>query len=785
MADKVRTSRLAAQNRPGRLEQWWSAWALGLTFKQVLIGVGTALIVAFLVLGYDFRRIPDYELEAIADRDIVAPHDFTVMDAAATEQKRQESLTTVPAVFDLDMAINSRLESTLRSNFAEARRATAERREELELKDDQPFREEDRNQLVEQLRQTLPIFAERGPVMEILFDHGFSPELENQMVSLLQSAMEHPGVIASRDLLFIYRDRGIILRRRLLPRVPPKDEVLNDASLVRDLTQARALLRQNEFELTAVQGTQKAKLIGFLEDRIKPTVRFNEDETREREELAMEQVPTVLIQIRQGQKIIRARDPVAAQSLMILQELKNQEQATQATDEFVGLLLLALFFVFALWRYLLNYHEKPEEVPSRFMLAALILVAHLGIAKVHALAAEFFSQSLTIQVLQDALNLYFIIPVSFGSILLVLLAGGQLAILYSLPASVFIGLMTGELAMGVFAVVSSLTAVYALRHYRERSALGRAAVLVGLVNVLAVLGLQLHTGSFQWGVFGVRTSLALLSAVISAMLASLLLPVLENLFKMTTDIRLLELSNLNSPILRRLALEAPGTYHHSLNVGVLAEAGAEAIGANPLLARVGAYYHDIGKLKKPEYYVENQIYMANKHEGLSPSMSSLILASHVKDGRQMAREISLAPEVAALIPQHHGTKLMSFFYQKAQQAARGTHTEVKEEEFRYPGPKPQTREAAILMLADQVEAASRTLQDPNPGQVRGLIRRLIQGTIQDRQFDECDITTRDLDQITRSFERVITGMYHHRVDYPGFDFNKRVEHEQPEDQPVQ
>ena len=781
MADKDRIRRLAAQDRPGRLERWWNAWAEGLTFKQLVLGVGTALILAFLVLGYDFRRIPAYELGAIADRDVSAPRDFTVMDATATRQKREESLTSVPAVFDLDMGVNLRLESILRSNFGEGRRACAERREELGLSDDQPLGEEERNQLLEQLRQTLPIFAERDPVMEILFEHGFAPELENQMVSLLQSAMKHPGVVASRDLLSIYRDRSIIL----LNRITGNDEVLNDASLVRDLNQGRALLRQNEFELTAVQGTQKLELIGFLEDRIEPSVRFNEDETQLREELAMEQVPPVLIQIRQGHKIIRAGDPVAAQSLMILQELKNQEQATQAAAEFVGLLLLALFFVFALRRYLLSYHEKPEEVPSRFMLAALILVAHLGIAKIHALLAEFFSQSLTVQVLQDVSNFYWLIPVSFGSILLVLLAGGQLAIWYTLPASVFLGLMTGELAMGVYTVVSSLTAVYALRRYRERSAVGRAAVMVGLVNVLAALGLQLHAGSFQWGVFGVRTSLALLSGIISAMLASLLLPLLENLFQMTTDIRLLELSNLNSPILRRLALEAPGTYHHSLNVGVLAEAGAEAIGANPLLARVGAYYHDIGKLKKPEYYVENQIYMANKHEGLSPSMSSLILASHVKDGKQMASEMGLAPDVAALIPQHHGTKLMAFFYQKAKQAARSTETEVKEEEFRYPGPKPQTREAAIMMLADQVEAASRTLQDPNPGQIRSLIRRLIQGTIEDRQFDECDITTRDLDQITRAFERVITGMHHHRVAYPGFDFNKRVEHEQPEDQPVQ
>ncbi len=781
MTDKDRIRRLAAHNGPGSREQWWSTWARGMTFQQILLAIGTALVVAFLVLGYDFRRIPDYELGGIADRDIVAPHDFTVMDADATAQKREESLATVPAVFDLDMAINSRLESILRSNFAEGRRAIAELREELGLKDDETFAEEDRNQLLQQLRQTLPIFAERAPVMEILLVNGFSAGLENQMVSLLQSAIQHPGVVASRDLLFIYRDRSIIL----LNRITRKDEVLNDASMVKDLSQARALLRQNEFELTAVQGTEKLELVGFLEDRIEPTVRFNEDETREREMLAMDQVPPVLIQIRQGHKIIRAGDPVAAQSLMILRELKSQEQATEPIGEFVGLLLLALFFVFALWRYLQNYHEKPENVPSRFMLAALILVAHLGIAKTHALLAEFFSQSLTIQVLQDVSSLYWVIPVSFGSIVLVLLAGGQLAILYSLPVSVFIGLMTGELAMGVFTVVSSLTAVYALRHYRERSALGRAAALVGLVNVLAALGLQLHSGAFQWGVFGVRTTLALASGIISAMLASLLLPLLENLFEMTTDIRLLELSNLNSPILRRLAMEAPGTYHHSLNVGVLAEAGAEAIGANPLLARVGAYYHDIGKLKKPEYYVENQIYIANKHEGLSPSMSSLILASHVKDGSQMAREIRLAPEVAALIPQHHGTRLMSFFYQKAKQAARSTHTDVNEEEFRYPGPKPQTREAAILMLADQVEAASRTLQDPNPGQVRGMIRRLIQGTIQDRQFDECDITTRDLDKITRSFERVISGMVHHRVDYPGFDFNKRIEQEQREDQPVQ
>ncbi len=781
MVETDRSRRLTPRPRTGRLEQWWTTLTGGLSLRQVLIGVGTALIIAFAVLGYQFRRVPDYEQGAIAESDITAPHDFTVMDVPATERKQQESLAAVPAVFDLDLGINSRLEATLRSGFAKGREATAQLRQELALEEGEPLSEEDLGQLVQQLQQTLPIFAERDdPVIDVLLESGFSTELEDQMVGLLQESMKYPGVVASRDLLFIYRDRSIIL----VNKVTGREKILNDASQVRDMTQARDLLRQNEFQLTAVQGNPKLQLISFLEDRIEPTVRFSDDETRAREELAAEQVPPVLIQIKKGHKIIRDGDPVDAQSLMILQELRKQDQATQPADEFVGILLLAFFFVFALWRQLLSYHENPKEVPSLFLLAALVLVTHLGIAKGHALLAELFTRSLTINILQDAFNFYWVIPVSFGAILLVLLAGGQLATLYSIMAAVFIGLMTGELAIGIFTLVSSLAAVSALRHYRERAALARAVLIIGSVNMLTALALQLHASSFEWGIFGVRSSLAFLSAVVSAMLASLLLPVLENLFQMTTDIRLLELSNLNSPILRRLALEAPGTYHHSLNVGVLAEAGAEAIGANPLLARVGAYYHDIGKLGKPEYYVENQIYMPNKHENLSPSMSSLILASHVKDGKQLASKIGLAPEVAGLIPQHHGTKLMSFFYQKAQQAAQNKHTEVSEEEFRYPGPKPQSREAAILMLADQVEAASRTLQEPKPGQVRSMIRRLIQGTIQDRQFDECDITTRDLDKITRAFERVITGMYHHRVEYPGFDFN-RVENTKSENQPVQ
>ncbi|MEJ2109819.1 MAG: HDIG domain-containing protein [Acidobacteriota bacterium] len=237
-----------------------------------------------------------------------------------------------------------------------------------------------------------------------------------------------------------------------------------------------------------------------------------------------------------------------------------------------------------------------------------------------------------------------------------------------------------------------------------------------------------------------------------------------------TDIRLLELSNLNDPILRRLSVEAPGTYHHSLMVATLAEDAAEAIGANPLLTRVSAYYHDIGKILKPEYFVENQSMEYNKHEQISPRMSCLVLASHVKDGLQLAKEIGLPQPIRDIIPQHHGTRMMSYFFQKAKNNVDEKNGFISDRDFRYAGPKPQSKEAAIMMMADSVEAASRTLSNPNPSQIRGMIDRLVDGIIRDAQFDECDITFKDVRLVKESFFKIITGIFHRRIDYPNYDF---------------
>lgn len=278
----------------------------------------------------------------------------------------------------------------------------------------------------------------------------------------------------------------------------------------------------------------------------------------------------------------------------------------------------------------------------------------------------------------------------------------------------------------------------------------------------------MNTGAMLYG-----TLLAFLGGAVGAgLLVSFLLPVLERLFGVLTDVRLLELSDANHPLLRELSERAPGTWTHSQSVGALAEEAARAVGANPLFCRVAALYHDVGKVKKPEYYVENQR-GANPHDRLAPSMSALVIAAHVKDGIRLAREAGIPEQIVDVIPQHHGTRLMTYFYEKAKRLAEPGDPPPKEEDFRYPGPKPQTREAAIFMLADGVEAAARTAEDANPGRLREVIRQLTSVIVLDGQFDQCNLTFSDLERIQGAMLRTLVSTRHQRVHYPGFDFNRR------------
>jgi len=296
--------------------------------------------------------------------------------------------------------------------------------------------------------------------------------------------------------------------------------------------------------------------------------------------------------------------------------------------------------------------------------------------------------------------------------------------------------------------------------------------IVAAGNLVAIVALHfLNAGPWGWD-FLYDALAGVAGGLTVSMVVALLLPVFEHLFSVVTDIRLLELSNQNLPLLRTLALEAPGSYQHSLMLGHLAEAAAEAIGADSLLARVSGYYHDIGKTKMPDYFIENQAKGFNRHDRLEPSMSALIIAAHVKEGVEMARRARLPEPIVTAIREHHGTKLIRYFYQKAVAKADPAEGEVAETEYRYPGPRPSTRILGILMIADAVEAASRTLVDPTPAKIRAMVRQIVDDCLRDGQFDECDLTMRDLTLIVDTLERTVTTVFHHRIDYPGFDFNR-------------
>jgi hypothetical protein len=337
------------------------------------------------------------------------------------------------------------------------------------------------------------------------------------------------------------------------------------------------------------------------------------------------------------------------------------------------------------------------------------------------------------------------------------------------PALVFTLLLTVAAAaiaelkapFAAVAVMGGITAVYSVARLRHRWHFARALLTIAIANLFAILAWDLARGPsaqllMRDGLAGVVNSFVAVS------LAFLLLPVVEHLFGLTSDITLLELSDLNRPLLRRLQLEASGTYHHSMVVGSLAEAAAEAIGANSLLARVSAYYHDIGKLAKPDYYAENEHASRSLHEKLAPSMSALVVKSHIKEGLEMARRQRLPRAVHNAIPEHHGTMVMAFFYHKALEQDPA----ARREDFCYPGPRPRSKETAILMLADGVEGASRALAEPTPSRIRGLVTRILEERVQQGQLDECGLTLQELARIRESFIPVLTAIFHVRVPYP-------------------
>lgn len=358
----------------------------------------------------------------------------------------------------------------------------------------------------------------------------------------------------------------------------------------------------------------------------------------------------------------------------------------------------------------------------------------------------------------------YLIPITIGSMLLTIFIDTRVGFVGTIILSILIGLLRGnEFNISFISIFTGTIAVLSVSRIRTRNWLFNSIVLIigayiGSIVIMELLRYSSFKTILNLWVFGA------INGFLSPLLVYGLQVIIEYFFDIATDMKLLELSDLNNPLLRKLSFEAPGTYHHSLMVGNLAEAAAESIGANALLARVGAYYHDIGKIEKREYFIENQMKAKNPHEKLSPTMSCLILMNHVKKGIEIAKKFKLPKEIRDFIAEHHGTNLITFFYQKALEKSDGD--EINESSFRYPGPKPKTKETGIVMLADAIEAASRTLKDPSASRIRGMVISIVQDRFKESELDDCPLTLRELTKIIESFETVLLGTFHSRIEYP-------------------
>jgi len=434
-------------------------------------------------------------------------------------------------------------------------------------------------------------------------------------------------------------------------------------------------------------------------------------------------------------------------------------------EHLIGGFLVSSLLLFILYRDIMRYKPAYIKKDSMLLLLCLMLLFTLFIGRLFSYLLLGLSKGIGSVPIESAI---FGMPLPVGAMLVTLLLDFHTAIIFSFTVSILTGLWLHDAALTFYAFVGSLIAAFSVIRCKKRSALILGGLYVIMANVLTVIILFLFNGEL----FTVKATSSMMFALLAGLsvsaIVSIVLPLLEYLFKVTTDISLLELLDLHQPIMRNFMVATPGTYHHSVIVGNLVESAAEAVGVNPLLARVSAYYHDIGKIKMPDYFVENQSGSTSKHERLTPHMSSMIIVNHVKEGVEIAKQQKLPQPVIDIIQQHHGTSIITYFYQKAKEQIQNTLP--AEEDYRYPGPKPQTRVAALVMMADEVEAASSVLKDPTPARIASLVDRIINHIFLDGQLDECELTLKDIYEVKRCFTHILTGIFHKRIDYPGFDF---------------
>ena len=707
--------------------------------RWLLLVVASLSIAAFLSQTLE-EAPPLYRVGDVVAKDLRADRDLLVKDKRATEKKMDDAARRVLLVYDHAPSVLPEIEGIIDSAFSVVRKRSAEEIQKDEVEHILGF------DLTRQEFQALKA-------------HRFNEKLIKRVEDLTAPIIKQ-GIVSDKE--FLLQEEGIVVRNSTTGK-----EVTNrDLGSLLDYQEAKKTVKKTleDLQVKDIPNDLKGVMVKIINNLISPNLIYNRQETNRRKEVERTQVKPVFFPIEKGEILLRKGERVTEENLLKLDALREERSKGGTLIMIVGFVFLTGFFVASFYLFSTKNIRKVSPTNKDILFFIIVLVASLGMARMSVVIAEGLADAFPGIPLN---SYYYFFPVAAGAMLIRIVLNSEIALVYSIFVSLLTGLLLGEgIFLPIVYLIGSIVGAHSVARCDQRSQLIKAGLLIGLTNLLLISFQGMSTARLFEGdiLFGLLMGLA--GGIIAGIIVVGITPVAESLFGYTTDIKFLELANLDQPILKEMLMKAPGTYHHSMIVGNLAETGARAITVNPLLARVSAYYHDIGKIKKPQYFIENQMTGNNRHDKLTPSMSSLILVSHVKDGIELAKRHKLGSKIIDIIRQHHGTRLINYFYQKAKEQGASGVQEVDERDFRYLGPKPQTKEAGLVILADAVEAASRTLDDPTPARIQGLVQKIINDIFIDGQLEECELTLKDLNAIARSFNIVLNAIHHQRIEYP-------------------
>ncbi len=673
-----------APERTRVFERLFESESMKIALWALLAMVMAAMITPRLIVpGYQ------YQFDDIAVHTVNAPSDFSVEDKQATEVRREERLQSVRSVYDFNSRIDREVEQRINQSFASLRSLLGQQSGDKDL----PAKA--RAMFQEQLKIQVS-----SDDFNLLFAREFKKEIEDYLLELVLPFTQRE-IVSSKAQLFKERGRGIVLRD-----IYTQNEInFFDFSPFIDLKEADLLMRREaRKQLKKLRVDVRRTIVNLATKLIVPTITLNSLETKERRTAAIQEASPLYYNVKKGETIVQAGGKINEATLVKLQALAEMKDRSGMLWALLGNFILALFALYALYRFSTTARVRglPGLLSARdlsFIFVALIatfIILKIGVVLVRGLDQG----PLAI----ESQSYVYGLPFAFAAIVISVVLSPRIATLSSVIVAMFVCMvLENSFSFFLYSFLGSIIAAQEVSQTHERKNIIRAGMVAGGSNVLLIVALSLVNGTLFTAEAAVCLGVGVLGGVLSAVLAIGIIPIIEMTFNYTTDIKLLELADLNQPVLRQLLINAPGTYHHSILVGILSEAAAESVQANPLLARVSSYYHDIGKIKKPQYFIENQTGGENRHDKLQPSMSSLIIAKHVRDGEELARQYRLGKPIIDIILQHHGTSCITFFYPKACEMNDAEQT-VSESECRYPGPTPQTREAGMVMLAEAVEA---------------------------------------------------------------------------------